>query len=110
MANFLTRVPDDPLPRLGAPARAVLPAADLAMWLMASRPATGSLANTWVTPATLALCALTAAASVLLIALLIASGAAALPRGLWIALLAIAAGACLSIMTVGVSQRIARPS
>lgn len=56
MSNRFTRVPEGPVPALPWPARALLPVADLFMLAMLSRPSTGSLRNTWVTPATLWLC------------------------------------------------------
>ena len=56
MANRFTRVPDRPAPPLGSLVGRLVPLADLFMLVMFSRPRTGSLRNTWVTPATLALC------------------------------------------------------
>lgn len=53
MANRLTRVPDRPVPPLPGWVRPAVPLADLFMLVMASRPRSGSLSRTWVTPATL---------------------------------------------------------
>ena len=53
MPNRFTRVPDRPVPPLPWLGRMVLPLADLFMILMASRPRSGSLRTTWVTPATI---------------------------------------------------------
>jgi hypothetical protein len=56
MPNRFTRVPTGPVPSLPPAGRALLPLADAFMVLMLSRPASGSLRQTWVTPATLWLC------------------------------------------------------
>jgi hypothetical protein len=52
MANRLTQIPTQPVPQLRGPVRALIPLADVFMIAMVSRPSTGSLRNTWVTPAT----------------------------------------------------------
>jgi hypothetical protein len=52
MANRLTQIPAWPVPHLPGPVRVLIPLADLFMIAMVSRPSTGSLRNTWVTPAT----------------------------------------------------------
>jgi hypothetical protein len=52
MANRLTQTPAQPVPQLPGPVRALIPLADVFMIAMVSRPSTGSLRNTWVTPAT----------------------------------------------------------
>jgi hypothetical protein len=110
VANRLTRVPEGPVPDLPAAARLALPAADLFMVLMVSRPATGSLRSTWVTPATLQLT--------------IAVALVGLPLGVWLAVsqavggklisgllgtvvIVLAAGA-LSVAIVGIAQRLRR--
>ena len=74
MPNRFTRVPDAPAPPLPLLGRAALPVADLFMLAMVSRPAPGSLRNTWVTPATLWLCVVVAVGGV-------AVGAGALAGG-----------------------------
>jgi hypothetical protein len=61
MANRLTRVPDRPVPPLPSWLRPAVAVADAFMLAMISRPATGSLSRTWVTPATLQMCIATAA-------------------------------------------------
>jgi hypothetical protein len=55
LSNRFTRVPEGPVPPLPALVRLLIPPADLFMVAMISRPATGSLRTTWVTPATLQL-------------------------------------------------------
>jgi hypothetical protein len=70
MPNRFTAVPTAPAPALGVVARLVLPAADLFMLAMLSRPRSGSLRNTWVTPATLWLAAGTSAIGLALAVLL----------------------------------------
>jgi len=52
MPNRFTRVPDRPVPQPGRLGSAVLPVADLFMLAMFSRPASGTLRTTWVTPST----------------------------------------------------------
>ena len=52
----------------------VLPLADLFMILMASRPRSGSLRTTWVTPATVGLCLVTVVGGVLLDVLMLRVG------------------------------------
>jgi hypothetical protein len=111
MTNRLTRVPHGPVPALPAPVRLILPLADLFMLAMLSRPSTGSLRNTWVTPATLYMCIAVALAAVPLGALLILSGVAGGARtvlALGIVVLLFAAGAG-SVAIVGASQRVSRP-
>ena len=66
MPNRLTRVPERPVPPLPWLGRMLLPLADLFMILLVSRPQSGSLRTTWVTPATLVLCMATAVGGVLL--------------------------------------------
>lgn len=74
MPNRFTRVPDGPVPALPRGTRWLLRPADLFMLAMLSRPVSGTLRTTWVTPATLALCVVTALAGLPL-------GAAALAGG-----------------------------
>lgn len=72
MPNLFTRVPDEPPPNLPSRMRLVVYAADAFMFLMASRPKSGSLRNTWVTRGTLLLGAAVAVfASVLALSLLV---------------------------------------
>src|SRR5919197_23741 len=54
--NRFTRVPERPVPHLPRIVLPVVVLADVFMAAMASRPATGSLRRTWVTPGTLELC------------------------------------------------------
>jgi hypothetical protein len=85
----------------------VLPVADLFMELMLSRPPSGTLRSTWVTPATLQMCgALAAIGGVLGIVL----GRQALAAGAWLeaaaglVLLVLAIGAA-AVAAVGLAQR-----
>jgi hypothetical protein len=80
----------------------VIGLADVFMAAMLSRPATGSLRNTWVTPATLWLCLLVAAAGVGLGTARIAGGS---PIGWLGILIGVAAGA---VCVVGAAQRMSR--
>ena len=104
MANRLTRVPDRPVPSLPGWVRWAVPLADLFMLLMLSRPQSGSLSRTWVTPATLQM-------SIALVALCLLGGGLAasgvvrgnVAIGLGVGLLlAVGAGA---VVLVGVAQR-----
>jgi hypothetical protein len=52
MPNRFTRVPDSPAPQPGPLGSAVLPVADFFMLAMFSKPASGTLRTTWVTPST----------------------------------------------------------
>jgi hypothetical protein len=106
MANRLTRVPDGPVPELPGPVRLILPLADLFMLAMISRPSTGSLRTTWVTPATLYMCLAVVVGGVPAGALLL-SGAGSSARttlALGIIVLLFTAGAC-AVAIVGLSQR-----
>ena len=107
MPNVLTRVPAEPVPDLPGWCAAVLPAADLFMALLLSRPTTGSLRNTWVTPATLVLGLATGLTSIVCLALAIAdlSGGWRVAAAL---VLAVLAAGSLCVTTVGLAQRFAR--
>lgn len=107
MANRLTRVPDRPVPALPRWTGPALVAADFFMILMASRPATGSLRRTWVTPATLWMCLAALAGCAAGMAALSAAGADVVHPvsiGLRAGLLALAVGAG-AVGLVGVEQR-----
>jgi hypothetical protein len=52
MPNAFTRVPDSSVPPPGRFGSAVIPVADAFMVVMFSRPASGTLRTTWVTPST----------------------------------------------------------
>jgi hypothetical protein len=52
MPNRFTRVPDTPAPPPGPLGSAVLPVADFFMLAMFSKPPSGTLRTTWVTPST----------------------------------------------------------
>lgn len=103
--NRLTRVPDRPVPELPPAVDALVPVADLFMLVMVSRPATGSLRRTWVTPATLYLSVAMLVLGVAMAVRLLTGGAAARIGGL--ILLALAAGAG-AVAAVGFGQRRAR--
>ncbi|HEY2703297.1 MAG TPA: hypothetical protein VGL20_06375 [Candidatus Dormibacteraeota bacterium] len=106
MANRLTRVPDRPVPALPRWAAPAVPVADLFMLAMASRPSSGSLRRTWVTPATLRMCIAVVVTCVLggglaaSRAVQVSAAAVALDAGLL--LLALGAGA---VAVVGLAQR-----
>ena len=74
MPNRFTRVPERPVPPLPWLGRMVLPLTDLFMILMASRPRSGSLRTTWVTPATIGLCMVTVVGGVVLDVLILRVG------------------------------------
>lgn len=106
MANRLTRVPDRPVPSLPRWLRPAIPVADLFMLLMISRPASGSLSRTWVTPATLQMC-ISVVVACLIGGGLAVSGAlggnrVAIGLGGGLLLLAVGAGA---VALVGLAQR-----
>ena len=71
MANRLTTTPGRPVPALGRLATLLLPFADAFLFVTWSRPQSGSLRSTWLTPATIALavavCPLLVTAAVLLL-------------------------------------------
>ena len=76
MPNRFTRVPDRPVPALPRLGRVLLPLADAFMVLMVSRPESGSLRATWVTPATLVLCVCVGLVGVPMVALTVGAGLA----------------------------------
>ena len=108
MSNRFTRVPPGPVPVLPGVIRLLIPPADLFMLAMISRPETGSLRSTWVTPASLVLALVVAAISLPL-------GVLALSDNTHVGLLGIAIGMLLlglglgaaSVAIVGIAQRIA---
>jgi hypothetical protein len=110
MANRLTRVPDRPVPPLPRWVRLAVPTADLFMLLMVSRPRSGSLSRTWVTPATLQMCIAVVVACLLcggLAASRVGQGnRVAIGLGAGLLLLAVGAGA---VAVVGVAQRRRHP-
>jgi len=102
MPNVFTRVPDRPVPPLPGWAAALLPVADLFMVLMVSRPPTGTLRTTWVTPGTLQLTTVLALVGLVVGGLLLPRfGLSAL---LGVLLIAFALG-CGSVALVGLAQR-----
>lgn len=107
--NIFTRVPAEPVPHLPVWCAAVVPVADLFMILMLSRPATGSLRNTWVTPATLVLSVVTGTASIVCLALAVAGLSGGLRVAVTLALALFAAGS-LCVAAIGLAQRFAKRS
>jgi hypothetical protein len=105
--NIVTRVPAEPVPPLPAWCAAVVPVADLFMVLLLSRPATGSLRNTWVTPATLVLSVATGLTSIVCLTLAVAGLSGGLRVAVALALALLAAGS-FCVAAVGLAQRIAR--
>ena len=108
MPNRFTRVPTGPVPELNAAARLVMPVADLFMLAMWSRPATGSLRTTWVTPATLQLCCAVAILGAALGVAALWAAATTGPASLFIVaavLLVIGAGSG-AVAVVGIGQRL----
>ena len=107
MSNRLTRVPEDPVPPLPALVQLLIPPADLFMRAMISRPVTGSLRTTWVTPATLQLGLLVGVISLGLAGLAFyrgftGAGLQAFVGGTLLFLVALGAG---SVAIVGTAQR-----
>lgn len=105
--NILTRVPAGPVPPLPVWCAVVVPAADLFMALLLSRPATGSLRNTWVTPATLVLSVATGLTSIVCLAVAI-DGLSGGGRVVAALVLALFAAGSLCVAAVGLAQRLAR--
>jgi hypothetical protein len=104
MPNRATQVPDRPVPELPAAGRLLLPLADAFMLLMLSRPASGSLRQTWVTPATLWLCAAMLVAGVPLGVVALASGGGGLRVVAGVVIIMLAAGSA-AVLAVGAMQR-----
>ena len=104
MPNRFTRVPERPVPALPWYGRVLLPPADLFMLLMLSRPATGSLRRTWVTPGTLWLCALVVVLGAGVGGVLLGGGGGTGRVVAGCVLIAIAAGSA-SVLAVGALQR-----
>jgi hypothetical protein len=102
--NILTRVPAEPVPRLPEWCAVVVPPADLFMVLLLSRPATGSLRTTWVTPATLVLSVATGLTSLVCLAPALAGLGGVLRVAVVLALALFAAGS-LCVALVGIAQR-----
>lgn len=106
MPNVFTRVPDRAVPAPPRWLRAILRVADLFMVAMYSRPPTGTLATTWVTPSTLWLTASLAIVAVAVAILLLLSqpfgGAVSVVLGGLLLVLAVGAG---SVAVVGLAQR-----
>jgi hypothetical protein len=107
MSNRLTRVPEGPVPPLPALLQVFIPPADVFMQAMISRPATGSLRTTWVTPASLQLGLAVGVVSLLLAAFAVyrgfsGSGPLAIAGGVLLLGLGLGAG---SVAIVGAAQR-----
>jgi hypothetical protein len=104
MPNRFTRVPERPVPPLPALGRALLPLADAFMLLMLSRPASGSLRVTWVTPATLWMCAGVAVVGVPIGVVALADGHTWVRVAAGVVLIACAVGGA-AVAAVGALQR-----
>ena len=106
MPNIFTLVPEQPVPKLPTWMEPVLIVADLFMVAMLSRPPSGTLRTTWVTPATIGLCALVEIAGIPLGILGIihgvATGSLVLSVGS-VALLVFAAGS-IAVLAVAIAQ------
>jgi hypothetical protein len=107
VSNRFTRVPERPVPPLPALVRLLIPPADLFMLAMISRPATGSLRTTWVTPASLQLGLVVGVVSLALAFFVLyrgfsGSGPLVVAGGLLLVGLGIGAG---SVAIVGAAQR-----
>ena len=98
--NRFTRVPERPVPPLPRLLKPVVLVADVFMAALASRPRTGSLGRTWVTPGTLELCTVLAVVVLPLGALLLTLNAT-----LGLLLIGLAVGA-FSVAVVGITQRL----
>ena len=107
MPNRFTRVPDRPVPPLPWLGRMVLPLADLFMILMASRPRSGSLRTTWVTPATIDLCMVAVVAGVLLDVLIlrVGVGGRSVPALIGAAVVAVLVVGSACVVVIGIAQR-----
>jgi hypothetical protein len=112
MPNTFTRVPDSPVPPPGRFGAAVIPVADVFMVAMFSKPPSGTLRTTWVTPSTYWMTLATFLGAVVLAGLLLSGVIGTVTTislvGVVICLLfAIGAG---SVALVGAAQRRARLS
>jgi hypothetical protein len=105
--NRMTRVPERDVPALPRAGRLALPVADAFMLAMLSRPGSGSLRTTWVTPATLWLCAATLAVG-LPLGILAVIGHGTVLRVLAGAVLLLVALGALAVLLVGALQRSAK--
>jgi hypothetical protein len=103
VANRLTHVPDRPVPALGG-AAVLVPLADAFMAVMLSRPATGSLRQTWVTPATLWLCSAVAVLGAGVAAWLVANDRGG-PLDVWLLCLGALIAGAGSVAILGACQR-----
>ena len=85
----------------------LLPLADLFMILMTSRPRSGSLRTTWVTPATVGLCMVTVVGGVLLDVLMlqVGVGGRSAPAFIGAAVVAILVVGSACVAVIGIAQR-----
>ena len=107
MPNRWTRVPDGPPPAPPRWGAAALPLADLFMWALLSRPSSGSLRVTWVTPATYLLSVSAAAGAIVMVAVCavaLAGGGGWAPLAGIVVCAALAAGSS-AVGLVGLAQR-----
>jgi len=111
MPNRFTEIPEGSPPPLPAAVRPLVPIADIFMVLMISRPATGSLSRTWVTPATYWMSAATAVAGALVGGLEISRGIGESGRGSLLAgfvLVVFALGGAAVAVIGGIQRRVVR--
>src|SRR5207302_5527817 len=106
---FLTRVPPRPVPNLPRGTRWLIPVADAFMFVMFSRPKSGSLRGTWVTPASLLLGLVVGIEAGGLAYLLTAGSPSALQVGGAALLLLLCVGS-LALTLVALLQRLVRRS
>ena len=107
MPNRFTRVPERPVPPLPWLGRMLLPLADLFMILLVSRPQSGSLRTTWVTPATVVLCMVTVVGGVLLDVLMlrVGVGGRSVPALVGAAVVAVLVVGSACVAVIGIAQR-----
>lgn len=103
MPNLFTRVPAQPVPPLPGWLAMPLRVADAFMVATWSRPPTGTLASTWVTPGTLELCLLVTVIGIPLGVLLFAGGSAGWAVVGALSVVFAAGAACVAL--VGIVQR-----
>ena len=104
MPNRFTAVPPGPAPNLPGALGPVLAVADIFMGIMLSRPDGLSLRRTWVTPATVGLCAATTVACAVLAGLLAAHGG--WPADVAVGSLIVIVAGSAAVVAVGVTQRL----
>jgi hypothetical protein len=107
MPNAFTRVPDAPVPPPGRIGSAVLPVADFFMLAMFSKPPSGTLRTTWVTPSTYWMSLATFVGAVVIAALLLSGvvGGITTISVIGVVICLLFAGGAGSVAVVGGEQR-----